>query len=147
MLELATIGRQIEDALGAPQDIEFAFDAAGNLWILQARPITTLFPLPERSPGDTGLRVYFSASVAQGYFEPITPLGTEPFLVIGRTLAGAFARARGDSEPATSPVLVSGGRIWADLTPVLRDRIGREVLVRLTSVGEARSSVIFAPSR
>ena len=130
-------------ALGAPQDIEFAFDAAGHLWILQARPITTLFPLPERSPGDTGLRVYFSASVAQGYFEPITPLGTEPFLVIGQTLAGAFARARGDTEPATSPVLVSGGRIWADLTPVLRDRIGREVLVRLTSVGEARSSVIF----
>ena len=87
--------------------------------------------------------MYFSASVAQGYFEPITPLGTEPFLVIGQTLAGAFARARGDTEPATSPVLVSGGRIWADLTPVLRDRIGRDVLVRLTSVGEARSSVIF----
>ncbi len=143
VLELAAIGRQIEDALGAPQDIEFAFDTAGHLWILQARPITTLFPLPERSPGDKGLRVYFSASVAQGYFEPITPLGTEPFLVIGQTLAGAFARARGHTEPSTSPVLVSGGRIWADLTPVLRDRIGRDVLVRLTSVGEARSSVIF----
>ena len=143
VLELAAIGRQIQDALGAPQDIEFAFDADGHLWILQARPITTLFPLPERSPVDKGLRVYFSASVAQGYFEPITPLGTEPFLVIGQTLAGAFARARGDKEPATSPVLVSGGRIWADLTAVLRDRIGRDVLVRLTSVGEARSSVIF----
>jgi rifampicin phosphotransferase len=143
VLELATMGRRIEHAFGAPQDIEFALDAAGHLWILQARPITTLFPLPERSPGDTGLRVYFSASVAQGYFEPITPLGVEPFRVIGRTLAGAFARARGDTEPATSPVLVSGGRIWADLTPVLRDRIGRQVLVRLTSVGEARSSVIF----
>ena len=143
VLELATIGRQIEDALGAPQDIEFAFDAAGHLWILQARPITTLFPLPQRSPGDKGLRVYFSASVAQGYFEPITPMGTEPFLAIGQTLAGAFARARGAAEPVTSPVLVSAGRIWADVTPVLRNPIGRDVLVRLTSVGEARSSVIF----
>ena len=143
VLELATIGRQIEDALGAPQDIEFAFDAAGHLWILQARPITTLFPLPERSPGDGSLRVYFSASVAQGYFEPITPMGTEPFLAIGQTLAAAFARARGGAESITSPVLVSAGRIWADLTPVLRNPIGREALVRLTSVGEARSSVVF----
>jgi rifampicin phosphotransferase len=143
LLELATMGRRIERALGAPQDIEFAFDGDGRLWILQARPITTLFPLPERPPGDEGLRVYFSASVAQGYFEPISPMGMEPFRVIGRTLAGAFARARGDAEPVTSPVLESAGRIWADLTPVLRDPLGREVLVRLTSVGEARSSVVF----
>jgi rifampicin phosphotransferase len=143
VLALAAIGRRIEDAVGAPQDIEFAFDAAGDVWILQARPITTLFPLPERSRGGEDLRVYFSASVAQGYFEPITPLGVEPFLIIGGTLAGAFARTRGDGEPVRSPVLVSGGRIWADLTPVLRNPIGREVLVRLTSVGEARSSVVF----
>jgi rifampicin phosphotransferase len=87
--------------------------------------------------------VYFSASVAQGYFEPITPMGIEPFLVIGKTLAGAFARARGDAESVRSPVVASAGRIWADLTPVLRNPIGREVLVRLTRVGEARSSVIF----
>jgi rifampicin phosphotransferase len=143
VLELAAIGRRIEEALGAPQDIEFAFDATGHLWILQARPITTLFPLPERQPGAEGVRVYFSASVAQGYFPPITPMGIEPFLVIGRTLAGAFARGRNDTVPVRSPILASGGRLWADLTPVLRDPIGREVLERLTSVGEARSSVIF----
>ncbi|HEV8547112.1 MAG TPA: PEP/pyruvate-binding domain-containing protein, partial [Candidatus Limnocylindrales bacterium] len=142
VLELATIGRQIEQALGAPQDIEFAFDADGRLSIMQSRPITTLFPLPEPS-GAEGVRVYFSASVAQGYFEPITPMGIEPFRIIGRTLAGAFARARHDGEPVRSPILVSGGRLWADLTPVLRSPLGRDVLVRLTSVGEVRSSVIF----
>jgi phosphohistidine swiveling domain-containing protein len=143
VLELATIGREIEHALDAPQDIEFAFDADGRLWILQARPITTLFPLPEPSPGAEGVRVYFSASVAQGYFEPITPMGIEPFRIIGRTLGRAFARGRDDAKPVRSPILVSGGRLWADLTPVLRNPIGRDVLVRLTSVGEARSSVIF----
>jgi pyruvate,water dikinase len=137
--ELAAIGRRIEDVLGAPQDIEFAFDVGGRLWILQARPITTLFPLPERE----GVRVYLSVSVAQGYFPPISPMGVEPFLVIGRTLAGAFARARGDTGPVRSPVLASGGRLWADLTPALRDELGRSVLERLTGVGEARSSVIF----
>jgi rifampicin phosphotransferase len=141
--ELAATGGRIEEALGAPQDIEFAFDAGAHLWILQARPITTLFPLPERQPGAEGLRVYFSASVAQGYFEPITPMGIEPFLVIGRTLAGAFGRGRHDATPVRSPILASGGRLWADLTPVLRDAFGREVLERLTGVGEARSSVIF----
>jgi len=144
VLELAAIGRRIEDKLGAPQDIEFAFDAAGSLWILQARPITTLFPLPERSPGSEDLRVYFSASVAQGYFEPITPMGVEPFHAIGRRLAGAFARGRRGPGQVESPVLVSGGRIWGDLTPVVRNPIGREVLVKLTSVGEARSSVVFS---
>jgi rifampicin phosphotransferase len=143
VLELATIGRRIEHALGAPQDIEFAYDAGGHLWILQARPVTTLFPLPEGSPGDEGVRVYFSVSVAQGYFEPISPMGIEPFMVIGRTLAGAFARARGDAEPVRSPVVASGGRLWVDVTPAIRDPVGREVLERLTGVGEARSSVIF----
>jgi pyruvate,water dikinase len=144
VLELAAIGRRIEDALGAPQDIEFAFDTGGSLWILQARPITTLYPLPERSAADEGLRVYFSASVAQGYFEPVTPMGLAPFMTIGNTLAGAFERGRAHPDSFKSPVAVSGGRIWADLTPVLRNPLGREALVKLTRVGEARSSEIFS---
>lgn len=39
---LAEASRQIEQRYGAPQDIEFAIDAAGELYILQTRPVTTI---------------------------------------------------------------------------------------------------------
>ena len=37
------------DSFGAPQDIEWAFDADGRPWLTQSRPITTLFPVPRRA--------------------------------------------------------------------------------------------------
>ena len=40
--QVSDTARRIEEAYGAPQDIEFAFDAAGALWVLQTRPITTV---------------------------------------------------------------------------------------------------------
>lgn len=39
---LATMGRQLAELHGAPQDIEWAFDADGRLFLLQSRPITTI---------------------------------------------------------------------------------------------------------
>ena len=42
MIKLALLGRDLEDIYGCPQDIEWAFDAAGDLFLLQSRPITTL---------------------------------------------------------------------------------------------------------
>jgi phosphohistidine swiveling domain-containing protein len=38
---LTQLGRQVENHFGSPQDIEWAF-AAGQIYLLQARPITTL---------------------------------------------------------------------------------------------------------
>ena len=40
--QLAELGRHLADLHGAPQDIEWAFDADGTLYLLQSRPITTL---------------------------------------------------------------------------------------------------------
>ena len=136
--ELAAIGRRIEDALGSPQDIEFAVDRDDRVWIVQSRPITTLYPLPTDLVHDAA---YFSISVAQGYFEPITPMGLEAFLAIGRRVRATFT----EGEPPTgrSAVVVAGERPFVDLAPVLRDPLGREFLERATSVGEARSSVVF----
>jgi pyruvate,water dikinase len=39
---LATLGRQLADLHGGPQDIEWAFDADGRLFLLQSRPVTTV---------------------------------------------------------------------------------------------------------
>ena len=40
--QLAQLGRTLEDVHGCPQDIEWAFDRVGNLFLLQSRPITTI---------------------------------------------------------------------------------------------------------
>ena len=45
--ELCKKGQEIEALLGMPADVEFAVEK-GNLWFLQARPITTLNKNPEK---------------------------------------------------------------------------------------------------
>jgi len=39
---IALVARSIEDFYGRPQDIEWAIDGNGKLYILQSRSITTL---------------------------------------------------------------------------------------------------------
>jgi pyruvate, water dikinase len=39
---LAELGRRLADLHGGPQDIEWAFDADGRLFLLQSRPVTTV---------------------------------------------------------------------------------------------------------
>ncbi|MGY1617331.1 PEP/pyruvate-binding domain-containing protein [Geodermatophilus sp. SYSU D00691] len=39
---LARMGQKLAELHGVPQDIEWAFDAAGDLFLLQSRPITTV---------------------------------------------------------------------------------------------------------
>src|SRR5207249_10898119 len=58
--ELATLGEKLERHFGTPQDIEWAMDRAGKLWLVQSRDITTLYPLPPDLPDpETDLRVLF----------------------------------------------------------------------------------------
>jgi pyruvate, water dikinase len=48
--ELVDLGRRVERHFGAPQDIEWAFDQEGELFVLQTRPVTGL---KKRESGDT----------------------------------------------------------------------------------------------
>ena len=47
VVELARLGRRIEARFGRPQDIEWCLSDDG-FEIVQSRPITTLFPIPDR---------------------------------------------------------------------------------------------------
>ena len=49
--QVADAARRLSDALGAPQDVEWCFTDAGELLILQTRPITTLPPDPATADG------------------------------------------------------------------------------------------------
>jgi phosphoenolpyruvate synthase/pyruvate phosphate dikinase len=74
LIELRQVGQRLEQVFGTPQDVEWAFDQAGTLWLLQSRPITTLFPIPAMAePSD--LRVYLEVGHMQGMHGPITPMG------------------------------------------------------------------------
>lgn len=126
---LAALGARIEAHYGRPMDIEWC-SAGGKLYVVQARPITSLYPLPEPGPeprpgsgkgtgpgkgtGDDALHVYFSFSHAQVMTDPMSPMGISLW-----RLLPPFGR---DSAPlAANPYFTSaGGRIYADLSPLLR---------------------------
>jgi pyruvate,water dikinase len=71
--EVAHEAQRIADARGAPQDIEWAIDADGTLWILQARPMTALPPDVSWEPSAKGA---FTRAIRFGEWisEPVTPL-------------------------------------------------------------------------
>ncbi len=140
--ELVALGRKVEAHFGAPQDIEWALDSAGALWLTQSRPITTLYPLP--SPCGTGLRVYMNASLAQGLTRPLTPMGISAFRVI-TTTGSRLAFGVPVADPLAGPpaFTVAGGRVFVDVTPVLRSRAGRLLVPNVLDVMEARSAVVL----
>ncbi len=67
---LATLTRQISHQLGSPQDIEWA-RVNQQTYILQARPITALPPLP---PTTGVYRLWDNSNIAESYSGVTTPL-------------------------------------------------------------------------
>jgi pyruvate,water dikinase len=143
LLDLAALGDRVERRLGAPQDVEFALDGERRVWLVQARPITTLYPLPAGAP-DPGreLRVYASGNVFQGYFEPLTPMGIQFFRLLATGVWRAFGAAVGDAAAGPGTLAEAGMRLYVDVTPVLRDPFGRTVFRSMMALGEARTSLL-----
>ncbi|MGV9595671.1 PEP/pyruvate-binding domain-containing protein [Streptosporangium sandarakinum] len=145
---LAALGGRVEAHYGAPQDIEWALDGDGTLWLTQSRPVTTLFPIPRHLPGeepdgDAGPRVYFSINVAQGVYRPFTPMGASAFRLLSAGAADLLGFPVRD-RVAGAPVLAeAAGRLFADVTGVMRSRAGRAVLPRLLDVMETRSARVL----
>ena len=142
--ELADLGARVEAHYGKPQDIEWAIDEK-KLWLVQSRDITTLYPLPEGLPDpEAELRVMLSANVAQGVFQPLTPMGLQTFRLLGSGFATHFAhRPPRDIDEGISVTRQSGLRLWIDVTGLLTNPATRELPQRAMSVMEARSEVIF----
>jgi len=141
---LAALGARVEAHYGAPQDIEWAIDASGKLWLVQSRPITTLYPLPDSAPeSDEVLRVYFCVNVIQGVYGPLTPMGIAVLRLSGSGIAGVFGLA--PSDPLRGPAILveAGGRLFLDVTSALRTAIGRRFLLAVAQIGEAPSVALF----
>jgi len=141
--ELAALGLRAERLFGSPQDLEWAIDRDGGMWLTQSRPVTTLYPIPERASVADGTRVYLCFSLAQGLTRPITPMG----LAALRLVASSVARtARFDvPEPRKGPSAYAeaGQRIYIDLTAAARSSTGRRIVPRFFDVMEARSATVL----
>ncbi|KAE8762258.1 PEP/pyruvate-binding domain-containing protein, partial [Georgenia thermotolerans] len=135
--ELARLGARAEDGAGLPQDVEWAVGADGRTWVVQSRPITTLYPLPEPD-ADDGARVYLCASLLQGITGPLTPMGLSVFDTM---LVRYRPTAPGSSE--TFRYAHPGLRLYLDMTGSLRTRGGRAMFAWAMRVADARSVAVL----
>lgn len=107
--ELERIGRKIEQHFGSPQDIEWCV-ADNTFYIVQSRPITTLYPIPEAD--DKENHVYLSVGHQQMMTDAMKPLGLSVWLLT----TPAFMR-------------IAGGRLFVDVTPWLASPERRNTVI------------------
>lgn len=111
---LEQIGRRIEAHFGCPQDIEWCL-AEDTVYIVQSRPITTLYPIPDAN--DPGNHVYISVGHQQMMTDAMKPLGWSMWQFM-----------------ANAPMRVAGGRLFVDVAPMLASPAGRDNI--LTVLGK-----------
>jgi menaquinone-dependent protoporphyrinogen IX oxidase/phosphohistidine swiveling domain-containing protein len=123
--ELAGLGLRAAALAGTPQDLEWAI-AGERCWLLQSRPITSLFPLPSEPPAGPGLRVYMPLTLAaQGLTEPMTPAGGALFAALASAATSLWSTGRRQEEQP-GWVSTAAGRLFYDMTPLLASpRLGR----------------------
>ena len=117
VVRLAQLGRRIEAHFGRPQDIEWCLVDDG-FQIVQSRPITTMFPIPES--GDWENHVYVSVGHQQMMTDPMKPLGLSFWQM---------------TTPA--PMAEAGGRLFVDVTQRLASPASRAGLLRLWGIRSA----------
>ncbi len=141
---LADLGAKVEAHYDVPQDIEWAINASNHIWLTQARPITTLYPLPATAPStDEILRVYFSFNVVQGVYRPLTPMGISSFHLMASAIAIALGMPPGDPLIGPSVLVDAASRLFIDVTTPLRSSFGRKILIGVAKLGETRSAGLF----
>ncbi|MBV8391151.1 MAG: phosphoenolpyruvate synthase, partial [Mucilaginibacter sp.] len=101
--------RKIEKHFGSPQDIEWCM-AEDAFYIVQSRPITTLYPIPEAN--DKENHVYVSVGHQQMMTDAMKPLGLSLWQLT-----------------AARPMFKAGGRLFVDIAPALASPAGRKTMI------------------
>ncbi|MGW3156806.1 rifamycin-inactivating phosphotransferase [Streptomyces sp. NPDC001089] len=115
-VRLVRLGRRIEAHFGRPQDIEWCL-ADDDFQIVQSRPITTLFPVPEAA--DEENHVYVSVGHQQMMTDPMKPLGLSMWRLT-----------------AMVPMHEAGGRLFVDVTRRLAAPASRTALLDVMGKGD-----------
>src|SRR5262249_15286562 len=103
------LGRHIEMHFGRPQDIEWCL-ADDEFQIVQSRPITTLFPIPDAA--DHANHVYVSVGHQQMMTDPFKPLGLSVWQLT-----------------TPRPMAEAGGRLFVDVAPMIASPASRAGLL------------------
>jgi pyruvate,water dikinase len=109
VVQLAQLGGRLEAHFGSPQDIEWCL-VDDVFHIVQSRPITTLFPIPEVD--DDANHVYVSVGHQQMMTDPMKPLGLSVWQLT-----------------ALRPMLTAGGRLFVDVSVNLASPANRAAIV------------------
>jgi len=109
VVRLAQLGRRIEAHFDRPQDIEWCL-VDDDFQIVQSRPITTLFPIPES--GDRENHVYVSVGHQQMMTDPMKPWDSSLWQLT-----------------TPRPMAEAGGRLFVDVTQRLASPASRAGLL------------------
>jgi phosphoenolpyruvate synthase/pyruvate phosphate dikinase len=109
ILQLGLIGRKIEAHFGSPQDVEWCL-ADDIFYIVQSRPITTLYPIP--AANDQENHVYISVGHQQMMTDAMKPLGLSLWQLT-----------------AFRPMFKAAGRLFVDVTRQLASPAGRKTII------------------
>jgi pyruvate,water dikinase len=120
VVRLVQLGRRIESHFGHPQDIEWCL-AGDHFHVVQSRPITTLFPIPEVTDGEN--HVYVSVGHQQMMTDAMTPLGLSFWQMM-----------------TPRPMAEAGGRLFVDVTQALASPASRDALLSTLSQSDPRIS-------
>lgn len=123
ILQLERMGRKIEAYFGRPQDIEWCL-YENKFFVVQSRPITTLYPIPDVQDGKN--HVYMSFSHQQMMTDAMKPLGLSCFQL-------------GFGETSFTDI---GGRLYFDLAHDLAYPMGRKMM--LATLGKVDPLVLNA---
>ncbi|MBD0379986.1 phosphoenolpyruvate synthase [Paenibacillus sedimenti] len=134
IVELEKLGQKIEAHYGSEQDIEWGY-AEGKFYVLQSRPITSLYPVPPVT--DHKLHVYINFGYIQMMTDPMKPLAIS-------LVSNVLNIIRKD--PASSEQQIfhdAGGRAFADFTGVLSVEPARNrILTVLKGMDELMASAL-----
>ena len=124
---LVQLGRRIEAHFGCPQDIEWCLVDDG-FQVVQSRPITTLFPIPETD--DRENHVYVSVGHQQMMTDPMKPLGLSFWQLT-----------------TPRPMAEAGGRLFVDVTQRLASPASRAGLLEVLGrsdplIGDALRTIL-----
>lgn len=115
---LCELGREMQDLFDGPQDIEWAIDTDGELWLLQSRPVTGI-GRPAVTVDQAEGRIYGPGPVAETFPDPIGTLERDLWIPpLRQALEVAFRHIGGVTEDdlAASEIVVwVDGRVGVDL--------------------------------
>ncbi len=114
IIQLERVGRKIEKHFGCPQDIEWCM-VDNRFYIVQSRPITTLYPIPVAQPmeaTDSEKHVFVSVAHNQMMTDAMKPLGLSFFQMM-----------------PSAHMPAAGGRLFVDVTAHLASPESRKKLI------------------